>query len=188
MEEVNATRSEIERKIGEVLVYPDGRSVTFLESGKDEDGEYIILKHQVLEQRALNGPHWHPVLKETFKVKEGRMKFLIDGQEMILNAGEQITVNPRQIHQFWNLSEGQLVATHKIQPPGLHWKMFALVHKLEHEGKMGKNGIPRNPFWLGLAWECIDGYLHGPPRFIQTYGLGGLAKLAKKLGYKVSAK
>lgn len=33
------------------------------------------------------------------------------------------------------------------------------MHKLESEGKLTKKGIPRNPLWLGVAWECIDGYL-----------------------------
>lgn len=42
------------------------------------------------QQRAINGPHWHPKLRETFEVKEGRMRFLVDGQETILEAGEKI--------------------------------------------------------------------------------------------------
>ncbi|MEN1968000.1 hypothetical protein WMZ97_07970 [Lentibacillus sp. N15] len=92
---------------------------------------------------------------------------------------------PNQVHQFWNISEQHLVATHEIRPPGRHWKMFVLVHKLECEGKMSAKGVPRNLLWLGVAWECIDGYMAGPPKFIQRVFLGGLAKLAKWLGYRI---
>lgn len=44
---------------------------------------------------------------------------------------------------------------------------------------------PWNLLWLGVAWECIDGYMAGPPKFIQKVFLGGLAKLAKWLGYRI---
>ncbi|MEK4301399.1 cupin domain-containing protein [Oceanobacillus sp. FSL W8-0428] len=172
-------------EIGKELVHQDGRTVTFLEEGQDEDGEYITLKHQMIQQGTVNGPHSHPKLKETFKITEGSMRFVVDGQELMLVAGEKITVYPNQVHQFWNVSQGKLEVIHEIRPPGLHWKMFVLMHKLESEGKLTKKGIPRNPLWLGVAWECIDGYLEGPPRFIQKYILGGLAKTAGRLGYKI---
>lgn len=171
--------------IGDELVHTNGRTVTFLEKGQDEDGGYMTLRHRMIERGAINGPHSHPMLKETFQIIEGKMQFLVDGQEITLGAGEEITINPGQVHQFWNVSERNLIANHEIRPPGQHWKMFVLMHKLECEGKLTKNGIPRSPLWLGVAWECIDGYLDGPPRFIQKLVLGGLAKLAGKLGYKI---
>lgn len=174
-----------EIKAGTSLVHPDGRRVTFLQHGRDERGEFLILEHRMQQQGALNGPHWHPELEESFTVKEGRMKFVVDGQERIVEAGGMLTVHPRQVHQFSNISDHGLVAEHEIRPPGQHWKMFVLIHKLECAGKLNKQGIPRNPLWLGVAWACIDGYLAGPPRFIQKVVLGGLAKLADKLGYRV---
>lgn len=167
------------------LIHPDGRKVVFMERGRDEEGEFLIVEHTVLRQGAMNGPHWHPVLKESFAVKEGTMRFVVDGEEKIVGAGEQITVLPRQVHQFWKIGEERLVAVHEIRPPGLHREMFELVHKLESEGKMSKNGVPHNPLWLGIAWTCIDGYLAGPPPFLQKTVLGGLARLAKMLGYRV---
>lgn len=178
-------RSEWKNRIGETLVHPDGRRVTFLEQGIDEHGDFLIIEHQITRQGIMNGPHWHPKLTESFKVREGRMRFLVDGQEQIVESGSQITVYPNQVHQFWNIGEQQLVVTHEIRPPGLHWKMFVLVHKLECEGKMTRKGIPRHPLWLGVAWECIDGYLDGPPKSFQKVFLGGLAKLAKVFGYRV---
>ncbi|CEI82676.1 MULTISPECIES: cupin domain-containing protein [Oceanobacillus] len=172
-------------EIGKELVYPDGRTVTFLQAGQDEDGEYITLGHRMTQQGAVNGAHSHPLLKEKFIIIKGRMRFLVDGQEITLEAGEEIIILPNQVHQFWNVSDGNLEVIHEIRPPGQHWKMFVLMHKLECEGKLTKNGIPRNPLWLGVAWECIDGYLKGPPRFIQKIFLGGLARLAGNLGYKI---
>jgi hypothetical protein len=133
----------------------------------------------------MNGPHWHPVLTESFTVKEGRMHFLVDGQEKILEPEGQITIYPNQVHQFWNIGEERLVVLHEIRPPGLHRNMFELVQKLEKEGKMNRKGIPLNPLWLGLAWKCIDGYIDGPPLIVQKVFLGVLARLAKAFGYRI---
>ncbi|MEN1967999.1 hypothetical protein WMZ97_07965 [Lentibacillus sp. N15] len=68
-----------EIKIGEQLVHPDGRTVTFVKRGTDGKGDFLIIKHQMTKQGVLNGPHWHPKLSESFSVKEGRMRFLLDG-------------------------------------------------------------------------------------------------------------
>ncbi|TDF92722.1 cupin domain-containing protein [Paenibacillus piri] len=90
-------------EIDTMLVHPDGSSVTFLENGLDGQEEFITIEHRITRKGAINGPHWHPELKETFKIKEGRMRFLVDGQEIILETGEEITIQPRQVHQFWNI-------------------------------------------------------------------------------------
>lgn len=172
-------------EIGERLVHPDGRIVIFRDHGTDGQGDYVIVEHHVLKQGPLNGPHWHPQLTESFTVVEGSMRFIVDGKERLVKAGERITVHPRQVHQFWNTSESGLKAIHEIRPPGRHWQMFKVVHKLETAGKMSKKGVPYHPLWLGIAWECIDGYLAGPPRIVQTLVLGGLAKLARLLGYRI---
>jgi mannose-6-phosphate isomerase-like protein (cupin superfamily) len=169
----------------ETLIHPDGRTVTFLDQGIDEKGEYLLVEHRVTRQGAMNGPHWHPVLTESFVVKEGRLRFFVDGKEQILGPDGQITIYPNQVHQFWKVGEDQLVAIHEIRPPGLHRNMFELVHKLESEGKMNKKGIPINPLWLGLAWKCIDGFQVGPPPIVQKVFLGGLARLAKVFGYRI---
>ncbi|CAG9620441.1 cupin domain-containing protein [Sutcliffiella rhizosphaerae] len=171
--------TEQEIPVGKVLTYPDGRSVTFLE----QDGDILLLEHRIMKAGAMNGPHWHPELTETFSIQEGQMQFLVDGKETVLSKGETITILPNQVHQFWKIGESELVATHEIKPPGRHWQMFALTHKLEMEGKVNKKGIPLNPLWLGLAWESIDGYLAGPPKAVQRVVLGGLAKAARGLGY-----
>ncbi|WP_020616557.1 cupin domain-containing protein [Paenibacillus daejeonensis] len=179
------TNSLNEMQKGTRLVHPSGQIVTFVDHGTDHQGDYVTVEHQVPRQGPLNGPHWHPELTESFTVVEGSMRFLVDGKEHILHAGERITVLPRQVHQFWNTSEKGLTAIHEIRPPGRHWQMFQVVHKLESEGKMSPGGIPRNPLWLGVAWSCIDGYLAGPPKLLQRIVLGGLAKLARALGYKI---
>lgn len=167
------------------LIHLDGRTVTLIDSGTDDHGQYLLVEHVIIQQGAMNGPHWHPVLQEKFTVKEGRMRFVIDGRETIVEQGGCITIHPNETHQFWNVSDNRLIALHEVRPPGQHWKMFEFIHKLECEGKLNKKGVPLNPLWLGVAWKCIDGYIVGPPRIVQTVFLGGLARLAEFLRYRI---
>lgn len=168
-----------------VLIHPDGSTVTLVERGVGELGEYLRVEHKINRKGAINGPHWHPIISEMFTVKQGKMRFRVDGEETLMGPGRTISISPGQVHQFWNEGGDPLVALHEIRPPGLHWQMFALLHKLETEGRMNRKGIPRNPLWLGYAWETMEGYLAGPPKIIQKIVLGGLARLARAVGYKV---
>ena len=72
---------------GKTLVHPDGRTVTLLDSGTDDQGDYLLVQHTIVKQGPMNGPHWHPVLQETFTVQEGLMRFVIDGEETIVEQG-----------------------------------------------------------------------------------------------------
>jgi hypothetical protein len=57
-----------------VLVHRDGHRVAFLEEGTDERGEYLVIEHVWTRPGTMAGPHWHPVLTESFRVREGRMR------------------------------------------------------------------------------------------------------------------
>ena len=112
------------------------------------------------------------------------MRFRVDGQELMLGPGESIAIRPGQVHRFWNVGEGRLLAAEEVRPPGRHWEMFELMHRLHCAGKTNEQDIPRNPLLLGLLWERIDGYIAGPPVLLQKLIFGGLARLARVVGYE----
>ncbi|SDE41433.1 Mannose-6-phosphate isomerase, cupin superfamily [Paenibacillus sp. UNCCL117] len=176
---------ELQQATGQTLKFVNGNTITLSSHGTDQEGEYLILEHTIVSPGAMNGPHSHPVLDEKFTIIEGTMRFLIDDHTVLAGPGEQIHIKPGQIHQAWNESQTMLRVIHEIRPPGQHWNMFRLLHKLEAEGKLNAKGIPRNPLWMGLAWTTMDGYIAGPPRWIQHIALGGLARIAKAFGYRL---
>ena len=170
---------------GDALVHRDGHRVRFLEEGADEGGEYLLIEHLWTRTGMMAGPHWHPVLTESFAVEEGGMRFRVDGRQFCLGPGEMVTVRPGQVHQFWNEGGGRLVVTHEVRPPLGHRRMFELWHRLDRDGKTTRRGIPRDPLWLGLLWELQDGYVAGVPASLQRLVFGGLARLARLFGYQV---
>ncbi|TMV47376.1 cupin domain-containing protein [Paenibacillus mesophilus] len=176
---------DLQNAIGQTLTFLNGNTVTLGNCGTDREGEYLILVHAIVRQGAMNGPHSHPILQEKFSIVEGNMRFMIDGQTILAGPGEQVHIKPQRIHQAWNEGAAMLLVIHEVRPPGLHWSMFKLLHRLEAEGKLTAKGIPRNPLWMGLVWETMDGYIAGPPRWIQRIALGGLGKIAGAIGYRV---
>jgi len=166
------------------LVHRDGHSVAFLEEGKDDRGEYLVIEHVWTRPGPMAGPHWHPVLTETFRVREGRMRFRVDGREFVRGPGEGVTVSPGEVHRFWNEGVGRLRVVHEVRPPGHHREMFELWHRLDLAGKTSQQGVPVNPLALALLWELQDGYLAGVPPSLQRLVLGGLASLARFTGYE----
>lgn len=86
------------------------------------------------------------------------------------------------MHEFWSEAP-DTVFDHEIRPPLRHWEMFRLWHNLDMAGKTTRARIPRDPLALALLWDYQDGYLAGPPAWLQRVVLGGLARLAVALGY-----
>lgn len=166
------------------LVHRDGHRVTFLGEGMDKEGDYLAIEHVWVRPGVMAGSHWHPILTEYFEVEQGRMRFRVDGREFTLGPGESVTVRPREVHRFWNEGEGRLVVRHEVRPPLRHREMFELWHRLDLAGKTTRQGVPRDPLWLALLWECQDGYVAGVPAFLQRFVFGALTRFARLLGYR----
>ena len=167
----------------DALVHRDGHRVRILGQRTDEAGRLLRIEHTSSRPGPMARPHWHSVLTECFTVLEGRMRFRVDGQDFFLGPSEGVTVRPRQVHQFWNEGEGRLVLMHEVRPPGRHREMFELWHRLDLEGKTNRQGVPTSPLALGLLWELQDGYVAGVPAVAQRLVFGGLARLARWIGY-----
>jgi mannose-6-phosphate isomerase-like protein (cupin superfamily) len=164
------------------LVHRDGHSVEFLAEGTDARGRYLAIRHRWTRPGMMAGPHWHPVLTERFVVEAGRIVFRIDGRELVLGPGEEVVVRPRVVHGFRKVDEEPLSFLHEVRPPGRHRAMFELWHRLDRAGKTTRSGVPTNPLDLALLWELQDGYLAGIPAALQSVVLGGLARVARRLG------
>jgi mannose-6-phosphate isomerase-like protein (cupin superfamily) len=70
----------------DALVHRDGHRVRSLGQGTDEAGRFLRIEHVWIRPGPMAGPHWHPVLTESFTVEEGRMRFRVDGRDFSLGA------------------------------------------------------------------------------------------------------
>lgn len=166
------------------LTFRNGHQVTLVDKGTDERGPYLRLQHVLPEAGRQAGPHWHPVLEESWTIRTGRLRFHIDGTEVIVNQGDSANAPAGVVHEFSN-ETANTVFDHEIRPPLRHWEMFELWHALDAAGKTTKgSSVPRNPLALALLWDYQDGYLAGIPAWLQRVVLGGLARVARRAGYE----
>ncbi|NKX90771.1 cupin domain-containing protein [Nocardia coubleae] len=169
-------------RTGTVLTFRNGHRVTLVDRGADEHGAYLRLEHELPRTGRQAGPHWHPEISETWTIRSGRVRFRIDGADVVAGPGDTVTAPPRAVHEFWNEAEGT-VMDHVIRPPLRHWEMFEFWSGLDNANKTTEQRLPRNPLALALLWEYQDGYLAGPPALLQRWVFGGLAALARRTGY-----
>lgn len=165
--------------MGTTLTFRNGHRVTLVEAGAD----YLRLEHHLPTPGREAGPHWHPVLTERWTVRQGRIRFRINNTEVIAEQGDSAFAPAGTVHEFWT-DAPDTVIDHEIRPPLRHWQMFQLWQALDAAGKTTRAGVPRNPLALGLLWEYQDGYLAGIPAVVQRIILGGLARLARRIGYE----
>ncbi len=165
------------------LTFRNGHTVTLVEQGTDERGAYLRLRHRLSTPGRAAGPHWHPVLTESWTVREGRLRFRIDGVETHVGPGDSRMAAAGVVHEFWT-DAPDTVVDHEIRPPLRHWEMFRLWQALDAAGKTTRAGLPRDPLALGLLWRHQDGYIAGIPAALQRIVFGTLARLAVALGYQ----
>ncbi|MEV6322069.1 cupin domain-containing protein [Nocardia sp. NPDC051787] len=165
------------------LTFRNGHRVTLVAQGTDEHGPYLRLEHVLPRAERQAGPHWHPVLSERWTVRQGRLRFTVDGTEILAHPGDTVTAPAGAVHEFRSEVPGTVI-DHEIRPPLRHWEMFRLWHNLDRAGKTTRGGVPRDPLALALLWDYQDGYLGGIPARLQRLVLGGLARLAVRLGYR----
>ncbi|MEV0543567.1 cupin domain-containing protein [Nocardia salmonicida] len=168
--------------IGSVLTFRNGHRVTLVDRGADARGAYLRLEHVLPHIGREAGPHCHPEISETWTIRTGRVRFRVDGEDIVAGPGDTVTAPPRAVHEFWN-EANDTVMDHVIRPPLQHWEMFEFWSGLDNANKTTASKLPRNPLALGLLWEYQDGYLAGPPALLQRLIFGGLAGLARRTGY-----
>lgn len=165
-----------------VLEFRSGHRVTVLGQGADEHGSYLRLRHELPHPGRQAGPHWHPVLTERWTVRQGALRFRIDGRVTTAGPGDTVYAPARVVHEFRSEAP-DTVLEHEIRPALRHLDMFALWSALDRAGATTRSGLPRNPLALALLWELQDGYLAGIPAWPQRAILGTLAAIARRTGY-----
>lgn len=73
------------------LTFRNGHRVTLVDQSADDRGPYLRLSHVLPEPGRQAGPHWHPVITESWTVRQGRLRFRIEGEETVANPGDTVT-------------------------------------------------------------------------------------------------
>ena len=53
----------------------------------------------------INIPHVHPHMREVFRVVDGEIRFVVNGEEHTAGAGSEVVAEPGSVHAFQNVSD-----------------------------------------------------------------------------------
>ncbi|MDA0138645.1 cupin domain-containing protein [Solirubrobacter deserti] len=130
-----------------------GDAVTFLETSAESGGERSLAELEVAPGGSVT-PHYHLSYTERFMILRGRLNLVIDGEQLTLGPGEEATVPIGALHAWSNESAEPAVAHVELRPgqPGFETSL-RVAYGLAADGRVLKNGMPRNPLHAALLLE-----------------------------------
>ena len=94
-----------------------GEKALIVESAAESRGARTVVDFAVEAGGFVpGGEHVHDHCAEHFEVRAGQITFVLDGQERVLGAGDQVTVAPGVWHQWWNAGHDEVRARVRIEP------------------------------------------------------------------------
>ena len=67
-------------------------------------GDYDLMMAETPPMVPGPPPHLHNSFKESFLIIEGEMEFMVNGNVMVVKAGESVDIPPKTLHTFGNKS------------------------------------------------------------------------------------
>jgi len=65
----------------------------------------------------IDHPHVHELAEERFRVVEGALRMVVDGNEHVLGAGQEAVVPPGSLHGFQAIADGTTYVISSLTPP-----------------------------------------------------------------------
>lgn len=130
--------------------------------------------------------HTHPHQQETFRIISGRPLFTVLGSKREAVAGEEIVVPPNTPHVFRNPTDTDASLAIEFRPPLRTPELFVTLAALAKDGKLARNGLPRNPLLGAIFVHEFRNEVRGAGLFALTNPfVAALAALGRLLGVRL---
>jgi quercetin dioxygenase-like cupin family protein len=145
---------------GEVLGSPSGSRDRFLVDSKDWGGNLAVVEH-LLAPRAIAAPlHRHTREDEFSLILEGRVWFVVDGQEHVAGVGDLVFKPRGEWHTFFNATDEPARILELISPGGLE-EAFRTIDTATEDVDLGPVIAP---------YGC-EGDIEATMPLVEKYGL-----------------
>jgi mannose-6-phosphate isomerase-like protein (cupin superfamily) len=98
--------------------------VWYLRTAQSSDGEVHEQRVEYAPASPFPPTHHHPAQDEHFEVEQGRMLFVVDGREHVVEAGGSIDIPRRTPHQARNASDREVAVVRWETRPALRTTEF----------------------------------------------------------------
>lgn len=149
-----------------------------------ESKDKLIFKAYLQPKGGQSGQHFHTEITEKFKIIKGELNLILNKKKKILKPNEQIVIEKFDTHQFFNNSNENVIFEVEITPAKEIRKALQIMYGLAKDGKVYKNGLPKNIFHTAIGIKMMDAYIPNVPVFIQKIGISTLSYIGDKFGLK----
>ncbi len=155
-----------------------GETITFF---SDPDPTAPSVEFECTIAPGANGPdpHIHPMQTETFRVTQGRMRAIVEGNERIIEEGDSIVITPGQVHSFSNGDADRPLNLRITMEPALNfqWMLTEAARSAIRNGGSWKDAPLLEQAYI--LQQTIDEHaLPKVPQLVTRILMGTLAGLA----------
>ena len=175
-------------RAGDTIENPvTGERILFHKTSRETNGDAAVIEVWVQPHGAVAAAHVHPAQDERFQVLGGQVGFKLDGQEIVAQAGDRVTVPAGMAHRFWNAGDDEAHFVCEVRPALQFEQLLETMFALAADGKTNRKGMP-NPVRLAvIANAHFDTVrLPFPPAWLQRVGLALGAPLGRLVGYRAT--
>jgi len=160
------------------------RAIVLVGTEESGDGKVVVFLG-VRPGGAVVGEHVHSTLTERFRVVCGRLGARIDGSESELGPGDEVTIPPGVVHDWWNAGDEEAQVVVEIDPGRRFEIMLSTLFGLANDGLTNEKGMPHLLQAAVIASEFRDVVeFVRPPRVVQRVLFAVLAPIGRALGYR----
>src|SRR4051812_42040930 len=130
-------------RAGDVFVNPvtGERAVVVCGTADSTDGS-LSVQLFVAPGGAVAAEHHHPEIVERFRVLSGHLAVSIEGRRSHMGPGDELTVPPGVVHDWWNAGEAEAEVLVEVSPGRRFELMVASTYGLARDGKVNADGMP----------------------------------------------
>ncbi len=132
-------------------------TATFLQTARDTKKKLTEIEI-TLEPGGGNVLHYHKTYSETFTAVDGELGIRLGKNEKkILKPGESFTVQPMQLHCFFNPGKTRISFNIKIEPGHEGFEnSLRILYGMASDGLTDKNSIPKSLTHTAVIVEMSD--------------------------------
>ena len=158
--------------------------VTVLKTASETNHEYLLLEVE-LEPKGGNGLHYHTSFSEEFIPVEGNLGVTLGKENLVLTPGHSSTVQPQQLHRFYNPTDKPIRFQVKIVPANEGFLQgLAIAYGLAEDGLTNNTGVPKKLEHLGILLKLSDTRIPGFLGLITPFLLRKAKKAEQKGTYR----
>lgn len=134
--------------------------VTFIQTAAASKSQMTVLSVKLMPGGGTP-LHYHKNFSETFTVVQGELTVYLKGKKIVLEAGQEYTVQRGKTHRFANESDAPVFFSTTIQPGSVGFeKSLYILYGLAGDDRTDSKGVPKSLLDLAVVSKISD--MHQP--------------------------